>query len=156
MITKLPVQCILPMKLFCSLCIQQHNLPVKCLWNHYHLIRFSGMPDLVIAYNVLAASCHCVALDVEGRCYTWGRNEVLLNLRDSYILLVLTLQHAYRKGSWDMGILFNVVCQLLCLNYQSKLIILLQFLFIGLHFFHGFKGFMESDLSVIFELFIFW
>ncbi|MED6118358.1 hypothetical protein PIB30_002066 [Stylosanthes scabra] len=21
------------------------------------------------------ASCHCVALDVEGRCYTWGRNE---------------------------------------------------------------------------------
>ncbi|XP_039019983.1 protein RCC2 homolog [Hibiscus syriacus] len=20
-------------------------------------------------------SCHCVALDVEGRCYTWGRNE---------------------------------------------------------------------------------
>lgn len=22
-----------------------------------------------------AASCHCVALDVEGRCYTWGRNE---------------------------------------------------------------------------------
>ncbi|CAF2084410.1 unnamed protein product [Brassica napus] len=23
----------------------------------------------------LDASCHCVALDVEGRCYTWGRNE---------------------------------------------------------------------------------
>lgn len=23
-----------------------------------------------------AASCHCVALDVNGRCYTWGRNEV--------------------------------------------------------------------------------
>ncbi|CAJ1973235.1 unnamed protein product [Sphenostylis stenocarpa] len=22
-----------------------------------------------------AVSCHCVALDVEGRCYTWGRNE---------------------------------------------------------------------------------
>ncbi|XP_011028966.1 PREDICTED: protein RCC2 homolog [Populus euphratica] len=22
-----------------------------------------------------SASCHCVALDVEGRCYTWGRNE---------------------------------------------------------------------------------
>ncbi|KAJ4840317.1 hypothetical protein Tsubulata_036838 [Turnera subulata] len=22
-----------------------------------------------------AASCHCVALDVDGRCYTWGRNE---------------------------------------------------------------------------------
>lgn len=22
-----------------------------------------------------AASCHCVALDTEGRCYTWGRNE---------------------------------------------------------------------------------
>ncbi|XP_044476173.1 protein RCC2-like isoform X2 [Mangifera indica] len=21
------------------------------------------------------SSCHCVALDVEGRCYTWGRNE---------------------------------------------------------------------------------
>uniref|UniRef100_A0A2P2LUL2 Uncharacterized protein n=1 Tax=Rhizophora mucronata TaxID=61149 RepID=A0A2P2LUL2_RHIMU len=20
-------------------------------------------------------SCHCVALDVDGRCYTWGRNE---------------------------------------------------------------------------------
>lgn len=20
-------------------------------------------------------SCHCVALDTEGRCYTWGRNE---------------------------------------------------------------------------------
>lgn len=25
--------------------------------------------------NVGSASCHCVALDVEGRCYTWGRNE---------------------------------------------------------------------------------
>ncbi|CAN7100507.1 unnamed protein product [Brassica rapa subsp. narinosa] len=25
--------------------------------------------------NVFIASCHCVALDVEGRCYTWGRNE---------------------------------------------------------------------------------
>lgn len=25
---------------------------------------------------VNAASCHCVALDIEGRCYTWGRNEV--------------------------------------------------------------------------------
>ncbi|KAK2978624.1 hypothetical protein RJ640_020934 [Escallonia rubra] len=24
------------------------------------------------------ASTHCVALDVEGRCYTWGRNEALL------------------------------------------------------------------------------
>ncbi|CAN7021588.1 unnamed protein product, partial [Brassica rapa subsp. trilocularis] len=23
----------------------------------------------------LDASCHCVTLDVEGRCYTWGRNE---------------------------------------------------------------------------------
>ncbi|KAL3514741.1 hypothetical protein ACH5RR_027458 [Cinchona calisaya] len=22
-----------------------------------------------------SASCHCVALDVDGRCYTWGRNE---------------------------------------------------------------------------------
>jgi hypothetical protein len=22
------------------------------------------------------AACHCVALDAEGRCYTWGRNEV--------------------------------------------------------------------------------
>lgn len=22
-----------------------------------------------------SSSCHCVALDVEGRCYTWGRNE---------------------------------------------------------------------------------
>lgn len=28
-------------------------------------------------------SCHCVALDVEGRCYTWGRNEAccLCNLQ---------------------------------------------------------------------------
>ncbi|CAN7024615.1 unnamed protein product [Brassica oleracea var. botrytis] len=25
--------------------------------------------------NVFIARCHCVALDVEGRCYTWGRNE---------------------------------------------------------------------------------
>ncbi|PON93854.1 Regulator of chromosome condensation [Trema orientale] len=25
------------------------------------------------------ASCHCVALDVEGRCYTWGRNEACLD-----------------------------------------------------------------------------
>ncbi|KAL5999912.1 hypothetical protein ACLOJK_034589 [Asimina triloba] len=23
----------------------------------------------------ICSSCHCVALDVEGRCYTWGRNE---------------------------------------------------------------------------------
>jgi hypothetical protein len=22
------------------------------------------------------AACHCVALDAEGLCYTWGRNEV--------------------------------------------------------------------------------
>ena len=31
----------------------------------------------IIRYFVVlnVASCHCVALDVEGRCYTWGRNE---------------------------------------------------------------------------------
>ena len=23
-----------------------------------------------------SASCHCIIGDVEGRCYTWGRNEV--------------------------------------------------------------------------------
>ncbi|GER26586.1 regulator of chromosome condensation family protein [Striga asiatica] len=26
-------------------------------------------------------SCHCVALDVEGRCYTWGRNEASWTLK---------------------------------------------------------------------------
>lgn len=26
------------------------------------------------------ASCHCVALDAEGRCYTWGRNEAWMDL----------------------------------------------------------------------------
>ena len=29
-----------------------------------------------VIVGVNAVSCHCVALDVEGRCYTWGRNEV--------------------------------------------------------------------------------
>uniref|UniRef100_A0A6N2LC46 Uncharacterized protein n=1 Tax=Salix viminalis TaxID=40686 RepID=A0A6N2LC46_SALVM len=27
-----------------------------------------------------SSSCHCVALDVEGRCYTWGRNEARAQL----------------------------------------------------------------------------
>jgi hypothetical protein len=31
--------------------------------------------------NAYAASCHCIALDVNGRCFTWGRNEVF-NLLD--------------------------------------------------------------------------
>ncbi|KAG8377892.1 hypothetical protein BUALT_Bualt08G0080800 [Buddleja alternifolia] len=31
-------------------------------------------------------SCHCVALDVEGRCYTWGRNEACCILRDSSVM----------------------------------------------------------------------
>lgn len=30
---------------------------------------------ILLCVNVGVASCHCVALDVEGRCYTWGRNE---------------------------------------------------------------------------------
>lgn len=38
--------------------------------------------ELLYSFNYLlwhrAVSCHCVALDVEGRCYTWGRNEVCL------------------------------------------------------------------------------
>ncbi|WZZ77517.1 hypothetical protein YC2023_098089 [Brassica napus] len=25
--------------------------------------------------NVFIVRCHCVALDVEGSCYTWGRDE---------------------------------------------------------------------------------
>ena len=33
----------------------------------------------VLNVNVGVASCHCVALDVEGRCYTWGRNEACLH-----------------------------------------------------------------------------
>lgn len=32
----------------------------------------------VLNVNLGVASCHCVALDVEGRCYTWGRNEACL------------------------------------------------------------------------------
>lgn len=36
------------------------------------------MQDFLILFSIMVyvASCHCVALDVEGRCYTWGRNEV--------------------------------------------------------------------------------
>nr|CAB3488570.1 unnamed protein product [Digitaria exilis] len=37
-------------------------------------------------------ACHCVALDAEGRCYTWGRNENLVNIffcpLGSYMLLL--------------------------------------------------------------------
>ncbi|WCJ35135.1 Regulator of chromosome condensation (RCC1) family protein [Euphorbia peplus] len=32
-----------------------------------------GLPIRYVASG--CASCHCVALDIDGRCYTWGRNE---------------------------------------------------------------------------------
>lgn len=37
---------------------------------------------IIAVSNVIAASCHCVALDVQGRCYTWGRNEVPFELNN--------------------------------------------------------------------------
>lgn len=42
------------------------------LYDHFE----GNMSVLQLTDVVLLASCHCVALDVEGRCYTWGRNEV--------------------------------------------------------------------------------
>jgi hypothetical protein len=38
-----------------------------------------------------SAACHCIIGDVDGRCFTWGRNEVLLAhaITDSLQLLLL-------------------------------------------------------------------
>ncbi|KAM0945504.1 putative regulator of chromosome condensation 1/beta-lactamase-inhibitor protein II [Dioscorea sansibarensis] len=36
-------------------------------------------------------SCHCVALDVEGRCYTWGRNEGQLGHGDTRLRSLPTI-----------------------------------------------------------------
>ena len=50
----------------------------------------------------IIASCHCVALDVEGRCYTWGRNEVVL------LLFVCLFPLSLNRLLWDYW--FGVVC----------------------------------------------
>lgn len=43
----------------------------------YYIQKLSLFFPLFLNYFFyIAASCHCVALDVEGRCYTWGRNDV--------------------------------------------------------------------------------
>ncbi|KAG6557008.1 hypothetical protein Mapa_001424 [Marchantia paleacea] len=39
-------------------------------------VRLTSLLNVSIAFIASgSASCHCVALDVNGRCYTWGRNE---------------------------------------------------------------------------------
>lgn len=44
-------------------------------------------------------SCHCVALDLEGRCYTWGRNEACclcsLEFQLQFVLLWLLIVLLY-------------------------------------------------------------
>lgn len=49
-------------------------------------------------------ACHCIAIDTDGKCYTWGRNEVC-----SVLLAARLLLRAYqswnwgcRKASWGM------------------------------------------------------
>ncbi|KAJ3690581.1 hypothetical protein LUZ61_019745 [Rhynchospora tenuis] len=53
------------------------------------------------------ASCHCVALDVEGRCYTWGRNEKgQLGHGDTvlrYLPTVVTSLSKYKVVSASVG-----------------------------------------------------
>ena len=53
----------------------------------------------VLNVNVGVASCHCVALDVEGRCYTWGRNEACLpsnlNLKSVFFQCIYRLLFIY-------------------------------------------------------------
>lgn len=49
-----------------------------------------GSTTLVLMFCV--GSSHCAALDVEGRCYTWGRNEVrLVSIMKLMIVLALYL-----------------------------------------------------------------
>lgn len=39
--------------------------------------RLKGLMDVKIRFVASGSSaCHCLALDVNGLCYTWGRNEV--------------------------------------------------------------------------------
>lgn len=63
---------------FCSKTIQKDYL--MCFMEYSTLILHCS--EVVIDslnVNLGVASCHCVALDVEGRCYTWGRNEACLH-----------------------------------------------------------------------------
>lgn len=39
-------------------------------------VKLNRCRALILNLLCNVVSCHCVALDVEGRCYTWGRNEV--------------------------------------------------------------------------------
>ncbi|PHT51427.1 Cell differentiation protein RCD1 -like protein [Capsicum baccatum] len=68
-----------------SSCLRED--PVTRMWLQELLQKVDGNLDALQAGGSLhfdrflslsggnAASCHCVALDTEGRCYTWGRNE---------------------------------------------------------------------------------
>jgi alpha-tubulin suppressor-like RCC1 family protein len=60
--------------------------------------RLAALQGIDIAFVASgSASCHCIALDVNGRCFTWGRNEdgiifwVLYFRKDSWVLV--TFQH---------------------------------------------------------------
>ncbi|KAF9683114.1 hypothetical protein SADUNF_Sadunf05G0178500 [Salix dunnii] len=46
-----------------------------------------------------SSSCHCVALDVEGRCYTWGRNEARAQLISKVVQYKLIRAGAGRSHS---------------------------------------------------------
>ncbi|CAA2937351.1 Hypothetical predicted protein [Olea europaea subsp. europaea] len=49
---------------------------VPAEWNLVSPTRLRPLMGIDIRFVASGCvSCHCVALDVEGRCYTWGRNE---------------------------------------------------------------------------------
>ncbi|KMZ70273.1 hypothetical protein ZOSMA_1G02500 [Zostera marina] len=60
---------------------------------------------------VSAPSCHCVALDIQGRCYTWGRNEKgqlghgdMLQRNLSTMLLT-----SHSCSVWELGLRYKIV-----------------------------------------------
>ncbi|PHT48765.1 Cytochrome c biogenesis CcmF C-terminal-like mitochondrial protein [Capsicum baccatum] len=68
-----------------------------------------------------AASCHCVALDTEGPCYTWGRNEASQLGHGDKITRdrPTVVSELSKKVSLVMEIKLHVIDQLLFLNYPN-------------------------------------
>lgn len=114
---------------------------------------------LFFVFILYVASCHCVALDVEGRCYTWGRNEAWLDcaMRTIRYLFttwscVKTIPSLCRRGNLGTEIQFSVIDQQLFQNCRSTLYIFLwkwYIVFVGIVIgFHIFFGeFLEKFIS---------
>ncbi|KAL3683383.1 hypothetical protein R1sor_001405 [Riccia sorocarpa] len=97
--------------LFCGCASWEHvnrkDVDSKSITTLSKPVRLTSLANIDITFIASgSASCHCVAVDVNGRCYTWGRNERgqlghgdLLQRNSPTLVTALTRYHVLRAGA---------------------------------------------------------